>query len=309
MPDERLAIAIVNYNSEPHLLRCLASIESSRCDAALQVSVWDNASADTLEDARRAYPEVAMTCSPRNVGFAAASNALVQQTESDWVLLLNPDMLLPADALQAMLDFLRTNPEAAAVGPHLVREDGSTDLACRRSFPTPASALCKLAGLSRVFPRSRRFSRYNLTYLDAYGPMEVDAVCGACMLLRRSIWDALGGMDEDYFLYGEDLDLCYRLRREGHAIYYLPDVQATHVKGASAASAPVEASRAFHEAMLIFYRKHYRGRYARWVGWAIHAGVRLNYAATRLRLMCSPRRGPVMRGDADLPKHEPLVRR
>jgi N-acetylglucosaminyl-diphospho-decaprenol L-rhamnosyltransferase len=177
----------------------------------------------------------------------------------DYVLFLNPDTVLSIDALQATVDFLVSRREAGVVGPKVVKPDGTLDLACRRSFPTPASGLFKLAGLSRLFPKSRTLARYNLTYLRDDETAEVDSVMGAYMLVRGEALSQAGLFDERFFMYGEDLDLAFRIKERGWKVFYYPGVEVLHHKGASSRKQSERSIREFYRAMHIFYRKHYAG--------------------------------------------------
>ncbi len=175
----------------------------------------------------------------------------------DYILFLNPDTVLPPDALDETVRFLEERPEAGVVGPKVVKPDGSLDLACRRSFPTPASSLFKLTGLSRLFPRSRAVARYNLTYLSDDETAEVDSVMGAYMLVCARALEEAGLFDERFFMYGEDLDLAYRIKGRGRKVFYYPAVEVLHHKGASSRKQSDRSIREFYRAMHIFYRKHY----------------------------------------------------
>jgi GT2 family glycosyltransferase len=189
------------------------------------------------------------------------------------VLLLNPDTLLPAGGLDALVQRLREHPEAGIVGPKLLRPDGSMHLACRRSFPTPPVAFYRLSGLSRLFPRSRRFGQYNLTYADPDQAMEVDAVCGACLLIRRAVIDRIGLLDERFFMYGEDLDWCLRARQAGWAVRYEPEVVVRHQHGAASRKRALRTTFHFFRAMDLFYRKHYVRRYHPLVTGMVRTGI------------------------------------
>ncbi|MCK4450545.1 MAG: glycosyltransferase family 2 protein, partial [Anaerolineae bacterium] len=189
-----------------------------------------------------------------------------------YALLLNADTLLPPSALREMLDFMEAHPEAGAAGPRLVREDGSLDLACRRGFPTPSAFFYRMMGLSKLFPKSRRFGRYNLTYLNPDELTEVDSVVGAFMLVRAEAIHQVGLLDESFFLYGEDLDWAYRIRKAGWKIYYNPQVTVLHVKAASTKHSR-RARYEFYRAMNIFYRKHYAATTPFWLHWLIIAGI------------------------------------
>lgn len=263
-----LPVIVVNYNVREHLLNCLRSVLESQGARPL-VTVVDNASADgSVETVRTQFPQVTVVASGVNGGFAYANNLGLRQLDRNhpdpndppYVLILNPDTVVPADGLAGLVHFLDSHPEAAVVGPKLVRADGSLDLACRRSFPTPGVSLYRLSGLSRSFPRSRRFARYNLTYLDPDQTAEVDSVAGACMLVRRTAIASVGGLDERFFMYGEDLDWSLRMKERGWKVYYYPAVVVRHLKGESSRRSAARATQAFYESMLLFYRKHYASR-------------------------------------------------
>ncbi len=200
-----------------------------------------------------------------------------------FALLLNPDTELPPDALARMLDFMAEHPDAGIAGPKLVLLDGSLDLACRRSFPTPEVAFYRLVGLSRLFPRSRRFGRYNLTYLDPDQAAEVDSVVGAFMLVRAEAIAQVGLMDGQFFMYGEDLDWAYRIKMAGWKVYYNPAVTVLHVKRAATRHSP-RAQIEFYRAMGIFYRKHYAAKTPWWLHALIASAISLLQGAEQLRL-------------------------
>jgi hypothetical protein len=186
-----------------------------------------------------------------------------------------------------MLAFMDAHPEAGASGPKLVRADGSLDLACRRSFPTPEVSFYRMVGLSRLFPRSRRFGRYNLTYLDPDEQAEVDSVVGAFMLVRREVIRDVGLLDERFFMYGEDLDWALRIKRAGWKIYYYPAVTVLHYKGESSRRSR-RARFEFYRAMYLFYRKHYANETSRWLHWLILAGIALKGGPAMVREMLRP---------------------
>ncbi|MEI7644152.1 MAG: glycosyltransferase family 2 protein [Chloroflexales bacterium] len=180
-----------------------------------------------------------------------------QSAVPDYVMLLNNDTVVPAGALDGLVDYLEEHPEVGAVGPKLILPDGSLDLACRRSFPTPEVSFYRMLGLARIFPKSPRFARYNMTYLDPDVETEVDALVGACMLLRSGVVREVGLLDEQFFMYGEDLDWAYRIKQYGWRVAYYPRVVIHHYKRAASARRAIPSIRAFHDAMRIFHRKHY----------------------------------------------------
>lgn len=258
----RLAVVILSYNRADLLAECLASLYAAPTRCALEVWVVDNASSDGSADlVRDRFPQARLIISPVNGGFSYGNNLALREIVGaglvDYVLLLNNDTVVPAGSLDGLVDYLEANPEAGVVGPRLLLPDGSLDLACRRSFPTPEVSFYRMLGLARLFPRSPRFARYNLTYLDPGVETEVDAVVGACMLLRASVIAEVGLLDEQFFMYGEDLDWCYRIKQYGWRIVYYPRVIVHHHKRASSTRRAIPSIRAFYDAMRIFHRKHY----------------------------------------------------
>ncbi len=208
-------------------------------------------------------------------------------------LLLNPDTVLPPSALADMLAFMREHPRAGVVGPRLVREDGSLDRACRRSFPTPEVAAYRLSGLSRLFPRSERFGRYNLTYLSPDVTTEVDSVVGAFMLIRGEALASVGLLDEQFFMYAEDLDLCYRIKQQDWQVWYNAGVTVLHYKGQSSRQRSAFANVKFYETMRLFHDKHFKRQTSFLVNWMIYAAVALLgwWAILRDRLRPAEQRG------------------
>lgn len=296
-----LAIVIVNYNTRDMLRNCLASIDESQGDFSYEVCVVDNASEDgSAAMVRAEFPQVRLIESPINGGYAYANNlglrafgfprhgstelTEVSSPTPRFALLLNPDTLLPTSTLQGMLDFMESHPQAGAAGPRLVQEDGGLDLACRRSFPTPEVAFYRITGLSKIFPKSKRFGRYNLTYLDPNEVTEVDSVVGAFMMVRGEVIQQVGLLDESFFMYGEDLDWALRIKQAGWKIYYNPQVTVLHYKRAASKHSR-RARYEFYRAMYIFYRKHYAATTPLWLHWVIIGGIALRGGMAMLGAM------------------------
>jgi N-acetylglucosaminyl-diphospho-decaprenol L-rhamnosyltransferase len=275
-----LAIVIVSYNTRDLLRDCLRSIGPGGATCALDIWVVDNASHDGSASMVRAeFPHAHVIDSPRNGGYAYANNLALREilATGDWglgtgsdlpipnpqspipdyVLLLNPDTIVPPGALEALVSFMEAHPAVGACGPKLLLGDGSLDVACRRSFPTPEIAFYRMTGLARLFPRSPRFGRYNMSHLSQDVQTEVDSVVGACMLARGAVVREVGLLDEGYFMYGEDLDWAYRIKQYGWKIMYVPSVTIHHFKRASSRQRPFPSIRAFYAAMRVFHRKHY----------------------------------------------------
>lgn len=274
-----LAIVIVNYNTRELLRACLESIPAGVGSVDASVWVVDNASRDeSAAMVRGNFPHVRLLENTHNGGFAHANNLalrtiLAQEPAPDYVMLLNPDTVAPAESLAHLVDYLERRPEIGACGPRLLLPDGSLDLACRRSFPTPEISLYRMLGLAKIFPRSPRFARYNMTYLDPSVETEVDSVVGACMLVRTAIVRAVGLLDETFFMYGEDLDWAYRIKQAGWRIMYVPGSIVHHHKRASSSQRPFASIRHFYDAMRIFYRKHYAATTPAPLGWLIELGI------------------------------------
>lgn len=292
-----LDVIVLNYNTRDHLeagltaLRAEGSTILSRPDAAItaRVIVVDNASSDGSADMVAArFPEAILIRSPRNGGFAYGNNQALRRSGARLVLLLNPDSTLAPGAIRDLVDEMDRHPEAAVVGPRLIRPDGSVHLACRRSFPTPAVSLYRVAGLSRRFRGSPRFGRYNLTHIPDDAAVEVDAVTGACMLARGQAIESVGALDERFFMYGEDLDWCLRFRRAGWTVRFAPHVLVRHQHGAASRQRPWRTTLAFFHAMDLFYRKHYTRRYHPFVSATVRGTIYAGLAAALLKVAFAP---------------------
>lgn len=266
-----LSIVIVNYNAGAHLRACLAAIAVAAPPAS-EIVVVDNASNDGSPDGLP-RPGVRLVRNDRNLGYATACNLGIDATTGRFLLLLNPDTVPAPTSLAELLSFIESHPAVGAVGPKVVRPNGRLDLASRRSFPDPLVAFFRISGLSRLRPRDPRVARYNLTYLDPDTPGEMDAGTGACLLLRRAALDQVGPLDERFFMYGEDLDLCLRLKRAGWQVWYWPKAVVLHVKGVSSRQHSFRMTVEFHRAMQRFYRKHYAARTPAPLRWAIETSI------------------------------------
>jgi len=277
-----LHIVILNYNRGDLLRNCLESIFTTPHRHHMQVWVVDNASTDSsIAIVESEFPHVRLIANNSNNGFSAGNNLALRQImeqNGDYVMLLNNDTVVEADALDRLVDYLEAHPAVGAVGPKLVLFDGSLDLACRRSFPTPIVSFYRMTGLSRLFPHSQRFGRYNLTYLDPDVETEVDALVGAAMMVRAGVIREVGLLDETFFMYGEDLDWCFRIKSYGWRIVYYPRAVIHHHKRAASTRRAIPSIRAFYDAMRIFHRKHYAQRTIAPVNWLIEAGISIKEA-------------------------------
>lgn len=277
-----LAIVIVNYNVCDLLRRCLRTVFASTGDFSYTVCVVDNNSSDdSVSMVGSDFPQVRLIVNQANVGYPAANNQgltlLGANSENPserprYCLLLNPDTEVPPTALARLIAYLDERPTVAIVGPKLVLPDGNLDLACRRAYPTPTIAFYRMFGLSRIFPRSRRFGRYNMTFLDEDEEAEVDSVVGAFMMVRTAALTQVGMMDERFWMYGEDLDWAKRMKDAGWKVMYNPEVSVLHVKRASSRQSQ-RASIEFYRAMLIFYYKHYYDQTPLLLHWMVILGI------------------------------------
>jgi len=287
-----LAIVIVNYNTCQLLRSCLQSIRQGKGDYEIKVCVVDNASTDdSVLMVQTEFPEIDLIANQTNDGFASANNRGLRHFGFDqaeiacprYALLLNPDTKLPPESLQTMLQFMDDTPDAGAAGPKLLLLDGSLDLACRRSFPSPEVSFYHMVGLAKLFPNHPKFAQYNLTHLNPDQLTEVDSVVGAFMMVRAEAIRQVGLMDEIYFMYGEDLDWAFNIKSHGWKVYYNPAASVLHVKRA-ASRRSAKAQVEFYRAMEIFYRKHYAATISIWLHVLILFSIRLMGWLTQVRI-------------------------
>jgi GT2 family glycosyltransferase len=262
MSKSKLSIIIVNWKTPELLSQCIDSIVTDALQKEFDIYVVDNASDDnSVEIVSEYYPFVHLIINDDNVGFAKACNQVIPLTDSDYILLLNPDTIVTNNAISRLVAYLDNNPKAAAVGPKILNPDGSLQLACRRSFPDPKAAFFRLTYLSRLFPNNASLARYNLTDKDPNSELSVDALSGSCMMVRTAAIEQVGLLDEDIFMFGEDIDWCWRLKQLGWKIVYRPDAVVYHYHGAASRLRPIGATINLHKGMEVFYRKHMADKY------------------------------------------------
>jgi N-acetylglucosaminyl-diphospho-decaprenol L-rhamnosyltransferase len=274
-----LGVAIVSYRSPELLADCLQSLREFPPSRPMRVRVVDNASGDgTAELVRERFPEVELTVAERNLGFAAGTNLALTGGAEPYALVLNPDTRLRAGVLDTLLSLMDGRPEVGICGCRLEREDGSFDHASRRSFPTPLGALGHFLRVGRSERSPAALAQYRAPGAEA-GP--VDAVNGAFMLIRRAALDEVGPFDEGYWMYMEDLDLCYRFAQAGWTTWYEPSVTVTHVKGGTTGGRrSPRLQYAFHYGMYRFYRRHYAPARSRVLNGLVYLGIALKLAAS-----------------------------
>jgi GT2 family glycosyltransferase len=284
-----ISVVMVSYNVRSQVLDTIRALLRSR-DVAIELIVVDNASIDDSAAVIEAeFPTATVIRNQENIGFGRACNQGLEKATSELVLLLNPDVVVDPHCVNVLARFVASRSEAGAAGPRLERPDGRADLAARRGFPTPSAAFFRFTGLSRLFPKSARFNRYNMGYLSPNEVHEIDSGTGACLMVRRSAVEQVGAFDADYFMYGEDLDLSYRLKAKGWKIFYVPEARAVHIKGVSSGQRTGAMLHEFHRAMWIFHTKHYARDLPAPVNGLIWAGIWTRWAALRLRSKLNPR--------------------
>jgi GT2 family glycosyltransferase len=253
-----LSIIIVNYNVKEFVKNLLSSIDKATRNLKHEVIIVDNNSTDgSVAELKSDFPQHLIIENKENVGFGKANNQALEIAKGKLLLLINPDTIVREDTFDKLIHFFNSHPEAGMAGCKVLNPDGTLQLACRRSYPTPWVSFCKAAGLSTLFPNSRIFAKYNLTYLPEDEINEVDAISGAFMMFRKEVYEKIGGFDPQFFMYGEDLDLCYRTQQAGFKVYYVPDTEIIHYKGESTRRSNIDETRIFYDAMHLFVKKHF----------------------------------------------------
>ena len=252
-----LTVVIVNYRVKYLLEQTLRSVEQAMQGLSGEVIVVDNLSGDdSIAFSRERHGQVTYIENQENVGFARANNQAIMQARGEYTLILNPDTIITPRCLQEGIKWMESHPKCGAIGARMMDGNGVFLPESKRAFPTPWVSFCKIFGLSKLFPRSRWFAKYHLRYLSDTEPQSIDILSGAYMLCRTSVLQQLGGFDEDFFMYGEDIDLSYRIVKAGYENWFLP-TPMVHYKGESTHKDSMRYVRIFYDAMLIFYRKHF----------------------------------------------------
>ncbi len=254
---KKLTVVIVNYNVKYYIDQCLHSLRKALEGIDAEVYVVDNHSRDgSVAYIKKRHPKVYVVSSNHNLGFSRANNIAIRQSESEYVLLLNPDTIVGEGTIRETLSFMDAHPEAGAAGVKMLNRNGSNALESRRGLPSPMTSLYKLLGLCNRYPESRKFGRYYMSYLPWDKPSQIEIISGAYCMMRRTALNEAGLLDEDFFMYGEDIDLSFRLLKKGYQNWYLP-THILHYKGESTHKSSFRYVHVFYEAMLIFFRKHY----------------------------------------------------
>jgi O-antigen biosynthesis protein len=270
----QLSVIIVNYNVKYFLEQCLFSVLKACRNVAAEVIVVDNNSTDgSRELLEEKFPSVYFTWNTVNTGFAKANNQALQSAKGEYILFLNPDTIVPEDCFEKCIAFLRSQPKAGALGIKMIDGSGKFLKESKRAFPSPLTSLYKLSGLAKLFPYSKTFSRYHLGHLPANETHEVDVLAGAFMLIPHRILKEVGSFDETFFMYGEDVDLSYRIQKAGYKNYYFSESTIIHFKGESTRKGSLNYVRLFYSAMSLFVKKHYSGTKAGVFNLLIQTGI------------------------------------
>jgi len=284
-----LSIIIISYNTKDFLKKCTSSIKRTTKNLNYEIIVVDNASLDnSLNMLKEQFPEVITIASKENIGFSKANNLGVEKSKGKYILFLNPDTVVYKETLLNMVKFMDGHKDVGAATCKLVMPNGKLDDASHRGFPNPWNSFCYFSGLSKMFPSSKLFGGYNLSWLNLSKTHEIDACAGAFMIVRREAGEKIGWWDEDYFFYGEDLEFCFRLKEAGWKIYFVPSISVLHYKGVSGGikkvskeitTANIETKKRAtawrFDAMEIFYRKHYQNKYPFFLTWLVNLGINL----------------------------------
>ncbi len=269
-----LSIIIVNYNVKYFLEQCLHSVLNSSRNIKSEIFVVDNNSVDgSCTMIREKFSEVKLIENKENIGFARANNQAIKKASGKFILILNPDTVVEEHTFARCLEFMTNNPDAGSLGVKMIDGKGNFLPESKRSLPTPAVAFYKIFGLSALFPRSRRFGQYHLGYLDKEEIHEVDILPGAFVLIRKKVLDKTGLFDEDFFMYGEDIDLSYRIKSAGYKNYYFPETTIIHYKGESTKKSSINYVVVFYNAMIIYARKHFSRKNASFLSFLINIAI------------------------------------
>ena len=285
----KLSVVIVIYNVRHYLYQCLESLKRALKDIDAEVFVVDNHSRDgSIGYVRGLFPEVNYVESNHNLGFARANNVAIRQCRGEYILLLNPDTIVGEQTVGHVLEFMDAHPDAGAAGVRMLKSDGDKAMESRRGLPTPMTAFYKMTGLCKRFPRHRKMGHYYMGYLPWDEAVPIEVVSGAFCMLRHEAVNKVGVLDEDFFMYGEDIDLSYRLIKGGYHNWYLPET-ILHYKGESTQKSSFRYVHVFYEAMLIFFRKHYGGA-SLWLTLPIKSAIYIKATLSLLQMQAQKAR-------------------
>ena len=272
----KISIIIVNYNVEYFLDQCLDSVVKAMENLSAEVIIVDNNSVDgSLKMLKEKYPQFKLIANKFNGGFSKANNQAIKEAKGEYVLLLNPDTIVEEDTFLKTIEFMDENPKTGGLGVRMIDGKGRFLPESKRGLPTPMVAFYKIFGLSSVFPKSTSFGQYHLGHLSEFETNKIDVLSGAFMMMRKETLDKVGLLDEDFFMYGEDIDLSYRITLGGYENYYFPETTIIHYKGESTKKSSVNYVFVFYRAMIIFAKKHFGGKNAKLYSLLINSAIYL----------------------------------
>ncbi|MCX8015379.1 MAG: glycosyltransferase family 2 protein [candidate division WOR-3 bacterium] len=294
----KLSIVIISFNTRPFILKCVNSILKNYNNDEFEIIIVDNASQDdSISELQLYYNNIKLIKNINNVGYAKANNQAIKIAKGQYVLLLNPDTIVFPNTLTRVIDFMDNNPQVGVVSCKVILPNGKIDPACHRGFPTPWASFCYFVGLEKLFPKNRLFGRYHLGWLSLDTIHEIDTPSGCFYMIRKSLVEEVGLLDENYFLYYEEVDWSYRIKKRGWKIYFLPDVKIIHYKGASSGikksskkltnvskQTKKMAINAFCNSMKYFYNKHYKTKHSIVKDLIFYLGVEIKRYVSLLRL-------------------------
>ena len=270
----KLSVVIVNYNVKHFIEQCLFSVLKASENMNCEIFVVDNNSVDgSVTLIKDKFPQINLIVNKTNTGFSVANNQAIKLAKGEYVLLLNPDTVVQEDTFTKSIAFMDAHPEAGGLGVKMLDGQGNFAPESKRGLPTPSVAFYKMFGFSRFFPKSKKFGKYHLSFLPENQINEIDVISGAFMLMRKSVLDTIGLLDETFFMYGEDIDLSYRIKKAGYKNYYFPQTQIIHYKGESTKRSSLNYVIIFYKAMAIFSKKHFSGSNAFWFNALIHLAI------------------------------------
>lgn len=287
---DKLSVVVLNFNSGDFLTKCLKSLKSSEGNLNLDIWIVDNASTDnSISQAKKNFPEINYILNKENVGFSKGNNLGLRKIKNEFVLILNPDTEISSNVLSCMIQFMKNCPKVGAATCRVDLPNGKLDWGSHRSFPTP------LASFLYYFLQDD--SLYHLSYKDLITTHEIDAVSGSFLMTKKSVLDRVGLFDEDYFMYAEDIDLCYRIKKAGYKIMFIPDIKIIHYKGVASGikshsqeittatkRSREKAFNAFYESMKIFYKKNLEKSYPLFINWLVYLGINIKWTLAKRKL-------------------------
>ena len=270
-----ISICIVNLNAREYLRNCLRSIPQAAQNLSSEVIVVDNSSTDgSAQMVREDFATIKLITNNQNLGYSRPMNQAMRAATGKYLIQLNPDTLPHPFAFDKLYQFMEANPSIGICSPKVLNRDGSLQLQCRRSAARPWDTITYFSGLSRLFPTSRTFAGYLMTYLPENQIAEVQAVSGSCMFIRRAVIEQIGYLDENFFAYQEDADYCYRARQAGWKIYYYPFAEVTHFGGQGGSrTEPYRAIMEWHRSYFLYYRKHLAREYFFLINWLMYLAM------------------------------------